>query len=79
VRFQVLTATNMKIIVFWDLEPCSLVETKIYLKIKRTGREADHSPSPSAETKSELNYTSTPLYVCSAWCLNKRQGPVAAH
>jgi hypothetical protein len=26
VRFQVLTAASMKIDVFWDVEPCSLVE-----------------------------------------------------
>jgi hypothetical protein len=25
--FQVLTATNMKMIVIWDVAPCSLVET----------------------------------------------------
>jgi hypothetical protein len=26
VRFQVLTATSMKMAVFWEVEPCSLVE-----------------------------------------------------
>jgi hypothetical protein len=26
VRFQVLTAWSMKIVVFWDVAPCSLVE-----------------------------------------------------
>jgi hypothetical protein len=26
VRFQVLTATSMKLAVFWDLSPCSLLD-----------------------------------------------------
>jgi hypothetical protein len=26
VRFQVLTATSMQMVVFWDVSPCSLVE-----------------------------------------------------
>jgi hypothetical protein len=26
VRFQVLTATNMKMAVFWDIAPCSLID-----------------------------------------------------
>jgi hypothetical protein len=28
VRFQVLTAASMKITVFWDVAPCSLVEVR---------------------------------------------------
>jgi hypothetical protein len=34
--------------------------------VKRQGREADHSPSTSAEVKEMWIYTSTPLYVFMA-------------
>jgi hypothetical protein len=30
VRFQVLTAANMKMTVFWDITPCSLVEIDLF-------------------------------------------------
>jgi hypothetical protein len=40
---------------------------------KATGREADHSPSSSAEVKNAWNYTSTPHYVFMAWCLVKHR------
>jgi len=30
--------------------------------VKRPGREADHSPPPSAEVKNAWSYTSTPLW-----------------
>jgi hypothetical protein len=33
------------------------------LGIKRSGREADHSPATSAEIKKTWFYTATPLYV----------------
>jgi hypothetical protein len=35
--------------------------------VKRTGREADQSPS-SAEVKNAWNYTSIPKYAFIAWC-----------
>jgi hypothetical protein len=38
-------------------------------ELKRSRREADHSPIPSAEFKNAWNYTSTPQYVLTAWCL----------
>jgi hypothetical protein len=34
----------------------------------RPGREANHSPSSSAEIKNAWSYTSTPKYVFMAWC-----------
>jgi hypothetical protein len=71
-------ATIMKIAVFWDTTPCRLVGTDIHLEINRMCREADHSLSLSAETKSGWNYTSTHPYACKAQCLNKRQGAAAA-
>jgi hypothetical protein len=37
--------------------------------VKRQGREADHSPPPSAEVKKMWIYTSTPPYAFMAWCL----------
>jgi hypothetical protein len=39
--------------------------------VKQLGCEADHSPPSSAEVKNVWRYTSTPLYVCMAWCLVK--------
>jgi hypothetical protein len=33
VRFQVLTATSMKITVFWDVAPCSLVEIDLVSEV----------------------------------------------
>jgi hypothetical protein len=47
--------------------------------VKRPGREADHSPPPSAEVKECKNawsYTSTPQCVFMAWCLIKHRGHV---
>jgi hypothetical protein len=40
--------------------------------IKRPGREADHSPPPSAEVKNAWSYTSTPPYIFMVWCLMKQ-------
>jgi hypothetical protein len=37
------------------------------LGVKRTGREAYHSPPSSAEIKNAWSYTSTPQYVFMAW------------
>ncbi|PNF14032.1 hypothetical protein B7P43_G03593, partial [Cryptotermes secundus] len=38
----------------------------LYQGIKRQGREADHSPSSSAEVKKMWIYTSAPTYVFMA-------------
>jgi len=42
-----------------------------YLGVKRPGREAEHSPPSSAETKKAWSYTSTSSYVFVVWCLCK--------
>jgi hypothetical protein len=39
--------------------------------VKWPGREANHSPPSSTETKNVWSYTSTPTYVWTAWCLVK--------
>jgi hypothetical protein len=41
--------------------------------VKRPEREADQSPSSSAEVKNAWIYTSTPQYVFMAWCLVKHR------
>jgi len=35
-------------------------------EVKRSGREADHSPPSSAEVKNAWSYTATPQYVFMA-------------
>jgi hypothetical protein len=57
--------------VSWDLSP----------GIKRSGREADHSPPSSVEVKNAWSCTSTHPYVFMAWCLVKHRDdltPVSA-
>jgi hypothetical protein len=41
--------------------------------VKWQGREADNSPSSSAEVQNAWSYTSTPQYVFMAWCLVKHR------
>jgi hypothetical protein len=41
--------------------------------MKRSGREADHSPPSNAEVKNAWSYTSTPQYVFMTWCLVKHR------
>jgi hypothetical protein len=45
----------------------------ITLEVKRPGREADHSPPSSTETKNAWSYTSTHQYVFMTWCLVKHR------
>jgi hypothetical protein len=40
-----------------------------FLGVKRSGREADHSPPSSAEVKNAWSYTSFPHCIFMAWCL----------
>jgi hypothetical protein len=47
------------------------VPVALFLWIKRPGREADHSPSSSAEVENAWSYTSTHPYVFMVWCLVK--------
>jgi hypothetical protein len=42
VRFQVLTAVSMKMTVFWDVAPCSLVE--VYLRFRGAYCFRHHRP-----------------------------------
>jgi len=53
--------------------PIQWIPGAISLGIKRPGREADHSPTSSAEDKNAWSYTSTPYYVFTAWCLVKHR------
>jgi hypothetical protein len=43
----------------------------VSLGVKLPGREADNSPSSSAEVTNAWSYTSTPQYVFIAWCFVK--------
>jgi hypothetical protein len=42
-------------------------------RVKRSGREIDHSPPPGAEVKIAWSYTSTPPYVFMVWYLVKHR------
>jgi hypothetical protein len=46
--------------------PIQWVREALSPGVKRTGREADHSPPASAEVKQMSNYTSTPPYTFKA-------------
>jgi len=48
--------------------PIQWVPGALSLGVKRSGREADHSPPSSAEVKNAWSYTSTPHYASLAWC-----------
>jgi hypothetical protein len=49
--------------------PIQRVPGALSLRVKRPGREADHSPPSSAEVKHAWSYTSVPQYVFMACCL----------
>jgi hypothetical protein len=53
--------------------PIEWVPGVLSLGVKRPGREADHSPPPSAEVKNACSYISIPPYVLMAWCLVKHR------
>jgi hypothetical protein len=46
--------------------PIQCVPRALSPGVKRSGREADHSPSTSAEVKKTWVYTTTPLYAIMA-------------
>jgi hypothetical protein len=48
--------------------PIQWVPGALSLGVKVSGREADHSPSSSAEVKNAWSYTSAPQYTFMAWC-----------
>jgi hypothetical protein len=43
------------------------------LGLKRPGREADHSPTSSAEIKNAWSYTALPQHAFVTWCSVKAQ------
>jgi len=47
------------------------------LRIKRPGREPDHSSPSSAEVKNAWSYATTPQYVVMAWYLVKHRDKFA--
>jgi hypothetical protein len=47
--------------------PIQWVPGALSQRVKRPGREADHSPPYSAEVKNEWIYISTPQYISIAW------------
>jgi hypothetical protein len=52
--------------------PIQWVPRALSLGVKRPGREADYSPSSSAEVKNAFRCTSTPQYAFRAWyCVKK--------
>jgi hypothetical protein len=54
--------------------PIKWVLESLSLGVKRSGREADHSPPSSADVKNAWSYTSVPQYIFMVWCLVKAQG-----
>jgi hypothetical protein len=46
--------------------PVQWVPGVVYRGVKRSGREADHSPPSSVEVKNAWSYTTTPS--ASSWC-----------
>jgi hypothetical protein len=54
--------------------PIQWVPVSLSLGVKRSGREADHSPPSSAEVKNAWSYTFTPKYNFMTWCSVKAQG-----
>jgi hypothetical protein len=53
--------------------PTQCVRGALSLRVKRPGREADHSPPSSAEVKERVGYTSTPPIALIAWCSVKHR------
>jgi len=48
--------------------PIQWILEAVYLGVKRSRREADHSPPSSAEVNNAWICTSTPQYTFMAWC-----------
>jgi hypothetical protein len=47
------------------------IQQNVWMYVKHSGHEADHSPPSSAELKNAWSYTSTFQYVFMALCLVK--------
>jgi hypothetical protein len=54
--------------------PIQWVPGALSLEVKRPGREADHSPPPSAEVKECVELYLHPQYSFMAWCSVKARG-----
>jgi hypothetical protein len=54
--------------------PIQWVPRALSMGVKLPGREADHSPSSSAEVKNAWICASIPQYMFMAWCSVKEQG-----
>jgi hypothetical protein len=52
--------------------PIQWVRGALSLRVKRPGREADHSPPNSAEVKEMLGAIRPPQYVFMVWCFVKQ-------
>jgi hypothetical protein len=69
-RGKIFLLTTLSRPVLWPTQPhIQWAPWALSLGIKRPGREAEHSPPPSAEVKKMWTYTSTPPYASMAWCL----------
>jgi hypothetical protein len=53
--------------------PIQWVPGALFLGLKSSRREADHSPPSSAEVKNAWSYISTPQYVFIVWFLVKQR------
>jgi hypothetical protein len=53
--------------------PVQWVSGVLSKEVKQPGREADHSPTSSAEVKNAWSCTSTSQYVFMSWCLVKHR------
>jgi hypothetical protein len=58
---------------FHHVQIPSGVPGALSLRVKRPGREANHSSPSSAEVMNALSYSSTPPYVFMAWSLIKHR------
>jgi hypothetical protein len=61
-----LLSTPSRLVLGSTHPPIQLVPGALYPGVRRSGREADHSPPISAEVKKSWVYTSTPPYVFMA-------------
>jgi hypothetical protein len=53
--------------------PVQWIKGALFLRVKRPGREADHSPPSSAEVKNAWSCTPLPQYAFMAWCSEHRE------
>jgi hypothetical protein len=67
VRFQVLTATSIKMTVFWGVSPCNLVETdRCFRGVCCLQHQGDEYTVNSSETSAIFLFFKLPDYRCGA-------------